>query len=144
MPLYEYLCTACGERTELLRGFNQPPLTECPQCGGLLTKLVSAPAIQFKGSGFYLTDYGRAGSRKPGSESGAGESAGDKPPASADSLPSKEGKPSQEGKSSSEGKLSSEGKSSNGGKPSSEGKPSGESKPSSESKPTAAPAKPAS
>ena len=132
MPLYEYLCTACGERTEVLRGFNQPPLTVCPQCGGLLTKLISAPAIQFKGSGFYLTDYGRAGSRKSGSEAGKSESAGDKGTTSTDSQSAKESKSSAEGKSSSEGKSSNEGKS------------SGESKSSSESKPAAAPAKPSS
>jgi putative FmdB family regulatory protein len=141
MPLYEYLCTACGERTEVLRGFNQPPLTECPQCGGLLTKLASAPAIQFKGSGFYLTDYGRAGGRKSESETGKSESAGDKAPASTDSQPSQEGKSTTEGKSSNEGKSSSEGKSSNEGKSTKDGKSPNASKSSTEGKP-AAPAKP--
>lgn len=61
MPLYEYQCTGCGQRIEVLRRFSDAPLVECPHCGGVLNKLASAPALQFKGSGFYLTDYGRAG-----------------------------------------------------------------------------------
>jgi len=62
MPLYEYQCQECGERTEVVRRFTDAPLTICSSCGGELKKLISAPAIQFKGSGFYLTDYGRSGS----------------------------------------------------------------------------------
>jgi len=58
MPLYEYQCTKCGERVEVIRKFSDPPYTHCPKCGGDLRKLASAPAIQFKGSGFYKTDYG--------------------------------------------------------------------------------------
>lgn len=57
MPLYEYQCTKCGERSEILQGVSGPPYTHCPKCGGELKKLFSAPAIQFKGSGFYKTDY---------------------------------------------------------------------------------------
>ncbi|MCM2317026.1 MAG: hypothetical protein NDJ92_17905 [Thermoanaerobaculia bacterium] len=62
MPLYEYQCQECGEKTEVVRRFDDAPLTICSSCGGALKKLISAPAIQFKGSGFYLTDYGRSGS----------------------------------------------------------------------------------
>lgn len=62
MPLYEYQCQECGEKTEVVRRFDDAPLTICSSCGGTLKKLISAPAIQFKGSGFYLTDYGRSGS----------------------------------------------------------------------------------
>ena len=62
MPLYEYLCGSCGARFERIRKFSDPPLAECPSCGGgPVEKLISSPAIQFKGSGFYITDYPKAG-----------------------------------------------------------------------------------
>ena len=57
MPLYEYQCDACGRQFELIRKFSDPPLEKCPHCGGTVHKLFSSPAIQFKGSGFYITDY---------------------------------------------------------------------------------------
>jgi putative FmdB family regulatory protein len=60
MPVYEYACTACGERTEAKQGFDDPPLEVCPKCGGKLRKLYSPVGIVFKGSGFYATD-GRTG-----------------------------------------------------------------------------------
>jgi len=56
MPIYEYACTACGERTEAKQSFSDPPLEECPHCGGKLRKLYSPVGIVFKGSGFYSTD----------------------------------------------------------------------------------------
>src|SRR5680860_454616 len=56
MPIYEYACTACGERTEAKQGFDDLPLQECPVCGGKLRKLYSPVGIVFKGSGFYSTD----------------------------------------------------------------------------------------
>jgi putative FmdB family regulatory protein len=56
MPIYEYACTACGERTEAKQGFDDPPLETCPHCGGKLRKLYSPVGIVFKGSGFYSTD----------------------------------------------------------------------------------------
>ncbi|HEV3471941.1 MAG TPA: zinc ribbon domain-containing protein [Actinomycetota bacterium] len=56
MPVYEYACTACGERLEARQSFDDPPLEECPQCGGKLRKLYSPVGIVFKGSGFYSTD----------------------------------------------------------------------------------------
>jgi putative FmdB family regulatory protein len=62
MPLYEFRCESCGHETETLMAFSDPPPTVCEACGGPLKKLLSAPAVQFKGSGFYLTDYGRGGS----------------------------------------------------------------------------------
>ena len=60
MPIYEYECKSCGKRIEALQGFNDPPLETC-ECGdeGELKKLVSAPAFQFKGDGWYVTDYAR-------------------------------------------------------------------------------------
>lgn len=57
MPLYEYLCSSCKQRTEIIQNMSDAPRTVCPKCGGELKKLFSAPAIQFKGSGFYKTDY---------------------------------------------------------------------------------------
>ena len=69
MPLYEYQCTKCGERSEILQRVSDPPYTHCPKCGGEVKKLISSPAIQFKGSGFYKTDYA---SSKPSVESGGG------------------------------------------------------------------------
>ena len=56
MPIYEYACTSCGERTEAKQGFDDPPLEECRRCGGRLRKLYSPVGIVFKGSGFYSTD----------------------------------------------------------------------------------------
>jgi putative FmdB family regulatory protein len=67
MPLYEYRCGNCGKKTEVIQSFSEKPLRICPHCGERkLKKLASAPAIQFKGSGWYVTDY--AG-KKSGSES---------------------------------------------------------------------------
>jgi putative FmdB family regulatory protein len=59
MPLYEYHCEACGRRFELIRKFSDPPLEKCPTCDGAVRKLVSSPAFQFKGSGWYITDYAK-------------------------------------------------------------------------------------
>jgi putative FmdB family regulatory protein len=57
MPKYEYACKSCGERLEVVQKFTDAALTECPACGGQLRKVFSAPAITFKGSGFYRTDH---------------------------------------------------------------------------------------
>ena len=57
MPLYEYECTKCGERIEIIQKFSDPLYTHCTKCGGDMRKLISSAAIQFKGSGFYKTDY---------------------------------------------------------------------------------------
>lgn len=59
MPIYEYQCTSCGNVTEKMQRMSAPPLTECEDCGGELKKLVSAPAFQFKGDGWYVTDYAK-------------------------------------------------------------------------------------
>ena len=66
MPLYEYKCSDCGSSFEVLQKVNEPRLTKCPKCGGQLKKVLSAPAIQFKGSGWYITDY--AQDKKPAKE----------------------------------------------------------------------------
>jgi putative FmdB family regulatory protein len=57
MPLYEYQCDACGHRFERIQKYSDPIADTCPVCGGAVRKLMSSPAIQFKGSGFYITDY---------------------------------------------------------------------------------------
>jgi putative FmdB family regulatory protein len=62
MPLYEYQCDTCGTRFERIQKFSDPPVAVCPTCSGPVRKLLSSPAIQFKGSGWYVTDYARAGS----------------------------------------------------------------------------------
>jgi putative FmdB family regulatory protein len=64
MPLHEYKCTQCGHEFEALQNTKDKPLETCPQCGGPLRKLVSSPAIQFKGNGWYITDYAKK-SRPP-------------------------------------------------------------------------------
>jgi putative FmdB family regulatory protein len=73
MALYEYQCAKCGRKTEVIQRFSDPAPTKCPHCGGMLTKLLSSPAVQFKGSGFYATDYGRSGGKREGSSKGKEE-----------------------------------------------------------------------
>jgi len=77
MPLYEYRCDRCRKKTEVIQSFSEKPLRICPHCGErALKKLMSAPAIQFKGSGWYVTDYaGKSGSDRGGE---SGESASEK------------------------------------------------------------------
>jgi len=73
MPLYEYQCASCGERTEVIQKINDPAPEQCAKCGGAMKKLISSPAIQFKGSGFYKTDYASSSST-PSSSSGSSAS----------------------------------------------------------------------
>ena len=61
MPLYEYECQECKKRFEVIQKFSDALQTVCEDCGGALKKLLSAPAIQFKGTGWYVTDYARKG-----------------------------------------------------------------------------------
>ena len=79
MPLYEYECEACGSRFEKIQKFSDPPADVCAKCGkGPVRKLFSSPAIQFKGSGFYITDYARKSSPSDsGSKSTSGDSSGE-------------------------------------------------------------------
>ena len=74
MPLYEYECDNCQHRFEVIQKFSDAPPAACPKCGGPVQKLASSPAIQFKGSGFYITDYARAGKSDDGKASRASES----------------------------------------------------------------------
>jgi putative FmdB family regulatory protein len=71
VPLYEYQCTKCHKRTEKIESASGPHLKKCPHCGGKVERLLGAPAIQFKGSGWYVTDY--AGKKSAASESAPAE-----------------------------------------------------------------------
>ena len=62
MPLYEYACEKCGKHIEKIQKFSDAPLTKCEKCGGRLEKVLSSPAIQFKGTGWYITDYAKKSS----------------------------------------------------------------------------------
>jgi putative FmdB family regulatory protein len=76
MPLYEYVCQKCERRTEVIQAFGERRIRMCPHCGGKVKKAFSAPAIQFKGSGFYITDYpkGKTGDAASSSSPGKPES----------------------------------------------------------------------
>jgi putative FmdB family regulatory protein len=74
MPLYEYECRTCHERVEVIQRHSDPPYSVCPKCGGEMKKLASAPAIQFKGSGFYKTDYASGKSASSESSTSSSES----------------------------------------------------------------------
>jgi len=106
MPLYEYECAACGHRFEQIRKFSDPPVETCPNCGeAKVQKLVSSPAIQFKGTGWYITDYAKKGSAGTDTKSGAKESGDSKESGnSKESGESKESATSKESKDSKESK----------------------------------------
>jgi putative FmdB family regulatory protein len=72
MPLYEYECKKCGHRFEKIQKFSDKMVKKCPRCGGEVEQMISAPAVQFKGSGWYVTDYAKK-STSPGA-SGGGDS----------------------------------------------------------------------
>jgi len=74
MPLYEYQCDACAHRFEVIQQYKDAPIDVCPKCGGTVKKLLSSPAIQFKGSGFYITDYARKGSDSATTKAGEAKS----------------------------------------------------------------------
>ena len=75
MPLYEYLCEQCAHRFEVIQKYSDAPVEVCPKCGGHVNKLLSSPAIQFKGTGWYITDYARKGDPATPSSSSAASSA---------------------------------------------------------------------
>jgi putative FmdB family regulatory protein len=98
MPLYEYHCHRCGKNFEVMQKFSDEPLAVHDECGGELEKLLSAPALQFKGTGWYVTDYGRGNSNGKesktaktesfGSDSAKSESKTDSKPAASETKPS--------------------------------------------------------
>ena len=71
MPLYDYICDQCGHRFEVRQGIKEDALTECPQCGGLIRRVIHPVGIVFKGSGFYVTDSRKAASASTPSSNGA-------------------------------------------------------------------------
>ena len=73
MPLYEYRCTKCGHRFEKIRKFSDPLVKKCPKCKGKVEQLLSSPAIHFKGTGWYVTDYAAKGAGASKEESGKAE-----------------------------------------------------------------------
>jgi putative FmdB family regulatory protein len=98
MPLYEYECKKCGHRFERIQRFSDPMVKKCPECGGKVEQMISAPAVQFKGTGWYVTDYAK---KSPGSGSssesksdsdGKGDSSKDSGPKNKDSSSKQESK----------------------------------------------------
>jgi putative FmdB family regulatory protein len=71
MPLYEYECKKCGHRFEKIQKFSDKMVKKCPECGGQVEQMISAPAVQFKGSGWYVTDYAKKTSSAGSSGEGA-------------------------------------------------------------------------
>ncbi len=69
MPLYEYQCQKCGHRFERIQRFSDAMVKKCPECGGKVEQMISAPAVQFKGSGWYVTDYAKKASGASSSKS---------------------------------------------------------------------------
>jgi putative FmdB family regulatory protein len=111
MPIYEYQCTSCGHKKEVLQKMSDAPLKECPACGkATLSKLISAAGFQLKGSGWYATDFkGGSKSAKPGNEKDDGS-------------PKVDSKPGDEGKAKSESKASDDNKAKGDNKPKEEAK----------------------
>ena len=88
MPLYEYHCDRCGKTFEVIQKFSDEPLKVHEDCGGEVERLLSPPALQFKGSGWYVTDYGRGG-KSPASNGSNGKSGGKAETSKGDSAPAK-------------------------------------------------------
>lgn len=78
MPIYEYRCRQCGEQFEKIQKFSAPVLMKCAKCGAEMERLLSAPAIQFKGSGWYVTDYARKGVSEKTTPDGAASTKSEK------------------------------------------------------------------
>ena len=89
VPLYEYQCKNCHSLTERIQKFSDPPLTICPHCGGELEQLISAPAVQFKGAGWYVTDY----AKKSGTTAASGNVSTESSASASETKSSTESKP---------------------------------------------------
>jgi putative FmdB family regulatory protein len=91
LPLYEYRCLKCDRHTDKIENLNGPHLKKCPHCGGKVESVITAPSIQFKGSGWYVNDYGRG--KSSGGDSGKLEKAeGSEKSEKADSKPASSSK----------------------------------------------------
>jgi putative FmdB family regulatory protein len=93
MPLYEYQCKKCGHRFEKIQKFSDKLVKKCPKCGGPVEQTISAPAVQFKGSGWYVTDYAKK------SSSGGSSGSGDSSSGDSSSKEKKDDKPKSDGDS---------------------------------------------
>ncbi len=112
MPIYEYKCTSCGHKKEVLQKLSDAPLTECPACGkSALKKLISAAGFQLKGSGWYATDF------KGGSKSAKADKEKD------DGSPKADGKPADAANASGDSKVNGESKAKGDDKPRQDSKP---------------------
>jgi putative FmdB family regulatory protein len=103
MPLYEYLCKKCGHRFERIQKFSDPHVKKCPDCRGAVEQVISAPAVQFKGSGWYVTDYAKKSSGS-GSSSSSDRDSGGKSESKSDSSKSESKSDSSKSESKSESK----------------------------------------
>jgi putative FmdB family regulatory protein len=97
MPLYEYECTKCHHRFERIQKFSDPHVKSCPNCAGKVQMVVSAPAVQFKGSGWYVTDYAKKSGSSSSSSNGSSEKS-EKSEKKDDTKPKSESKKSSESK----------------------------------------------
>jgi putative FmdB family regulatory protein len=113
VPLYEYKCLKCGRNTEKIENVSGPHLKKCPHCGGKVESVITAPSIQFKGAGWYVTDYG---GKKPSAGSGDGDKA-EKSAAETKESGSKEKEPASKEANSKETKESKDSKESKESKP---------------------------
>ena len=99
MPLYDYRCSKCGETFEVLQKFSDEPLKTHEECGGSVERLISPPALQFKGTGWYITDYAKGGTSSPSSnstkESKSESSSESKPASKSESKPAASGTPAE-------------------------------------------------
>ena len=113
MPLYEYQCEACEHRFEVIQKYSDAPIGTCGKCGGPVRKLLSSPAIQFKGSGWYITDYARAGKSEGGTAKNSTASSSE----GASSESKAEGKSESKSESKSDGKSESKSENKSDSKP---------------------------
>ncbi len=104
MPLYEYRCLKCKRHTDKIENLNGPKLKKCPHCGGKVESVLTAPAIQFKGSGWYVTDYGRKTSGGDASKSENSEKSEKPEKSEKSSKPDSKSEPSKETKKTSASK----------------------------------------
>jgi putative FmdB family regulatory protein len=98
MPNYEYLCQKCGHRFEKIQKFSDAMLKKCPECGGKIEQVISAPAVQFKGGGWYVTDYAKKTSPPSASGSDSGSNSGSKTDSGKDSGSGKDSAAKKDGK----------------------------------------------
>ena len=104
MPLYEYKCQSCGKTFELIQKFSDEPLTTHSECGGVLEKVITAPAFHLKGTGWYATDYGKGNGKSPKSDESKPDSKSEKGEAKSEKSESKTESSSSSGESKSESK----------------------------------------